>query len=100
MNANLIQCYQELVDAIAPLHSGEWKTFRLKAAVDESGLGLRLKFITADGTEEQLSPVPFEIFDIMEEMREATGSDFAWSEWTFDCDREGKYDITIRYPEA
>jgi hypothetical protein len=100
MNPELLSYYQELVDFCHSARNCEYESFRVIAEYPEWGLTLSLKFIEKDGTENQLTPVPVEIFDIVQKIRDTGGPSLAWSEWAFNYKSDGKYNINVNYPDT
>ena len=100
MNPELFICYQELADLCDSKRNCEYESFRIRGRYDESGLALSLKYIEKDGTENQLTPVPIEAFDIMEKINAASEPLPIGTVWIFDYNRDGKYNISVKYPDG
>lgn len=100
MNSQLFAAYQDLVDTIDAILPEEWVSFKLTATYDQIGLCLGLKFRGADGVEEQFAGITPAVFDVIEAVRGASGTALLWSEWIFDCDQDGKYNVSVKYPDS
>ena len=100
MNPELINLYQQLVTTVNDRIPDQWESFQVAASQQEWGLTLSLESDDAHGKTTEHTPVPGAVFDVIENIYEAAGPNLAWSEWVFRYNRNGKYDIDVKYPEA
>jgi hypothetical protein len=100
MNPDLFPTYEELVSVIMDLLPEDWEAFKLDAEYDEIGLCLSLALTDKKGSTKSIEHIEPSVFRIIEKIRDAAGPDLAWSEWVFDYNRSGKYDISVKYPDS